>query len=257
MEFKKSNKAISDYESITKTKFPYIDSNLMTILDSDYENWEQENILKIKKIFKNEYNELIKSQNYFYGCTLKTYRNKYEKRLKEFLNNFSDTDEIDFIERELNIGARTMPIHHMYIEDEIYQRLDYSLKKRGIYLEKKINNLGYTVHYDFDSDYGKEIIRMEKDFNENLSNSKENGNTINWKGSPTELTALIKSLKESDKLDTSLSEKQIVQRFEKFFNFPLKGYDQTKSKIRKRTKDIAPFIDMLKINLEQWIKNKD
>lgn len=80
---------------------------------------------------------------------------------------------------------------------------------------------------------------------------------IQWKGTPTELTALIKSLKESNKLEDILSEKQIVERFEKFFIYPLKGYDQTKSKIRKRTKDYTPFIDKLKNNLEIWIKKKD
>lgn len=91
----------------------------------------------------------------------------------------------------------------------------------------------------------------------NASSQINNIYPVNWKGSPTELTALIKSLKESGKLDNSLSEREIAERFEKFFNFELKGYDQTKNKIRRRTIDYTPFIDKLKTNLEQWIKSKD
>lgn len=92
------------------------------------------------------------------------------------------------------------------------------------------------------------------------SNDKEYKNIITpiqWKGTSTELTALIKSLRESNKLEDSLNEKQIVERFEKFFVFPLKGYDQTKTKIRNRINDQTPFIDKLKENLEHWIRNKD
>ena len=120
--------------------------------------------------------------------------------------------------------------------------------------------------------YGDELFAVQDDFlkftKANLIDDiisclnkefiiKEEFETIQWKGTPTELTALIKALIESEMFSNSLSEKQIKERFEHFFKNEIKHYDQAKSKIRKRTKDLTPFIDKLKTNLERWIKEKD
>lgn len=90
-----------------------------------------------------------------------------------------------------------------------------------------------------------------------LETSNDKFKSLNWKGTPTQLIELIKSLKESNVLDNSLSEKEILNRFELFFNTKLKSYNQSKTKIRNRIKEFTPFIDILKLNLEQWIKSKD
>lgn len=80
---------------------------------------------------------------------------------------------------------------------------------------------------------------------------------VKWKGKPTELVELIRALLESNVLDNTLTHKEIVSRFESFFDFKLKGYVQTQTKIRGRTKDLTIFTKKLDRNLENWIKNKD
>jgi len=109
----------------------------------------------------------------------------------------------------------------------------------------------YIKAWEIVLQYPKRFVNL---FIEN-TNNKING--IDWKGTPTELTALIKALRLSKKLDTSITENETVKRFEQFFNINLKAHSQNKTKISYRIKDYTPFLDTLKFNLENWIKSKD
>lgn len=80
---------------------------------------------------------------------------------------------------------------------------------------------------------------------------------VKWKGTPTELIELVRALLESNVLDRTLTDKEIVSRFGKFFDVNTSNYAQTQTKIRGRIKDFSIFTKKLDINLEHWVKNKD
>jgi hypothetical protein len=187
----------------------------------------------------------------------------FNERTKVFSNDFNieilediKSDLSDYIKTEALIDikeGKTFNITGPLSSKKKTQafKIDYStlknpeefkrLVKYQQYLLGKIYELKEARKYQLQSPIRDEI---------NLS-------SIKWKGTQTELTALIKSLIESDVLDSSLNQNIIFERFEKFFNFELKAYDQTKTKIRNRTKDYTPFLDRLKTSLETWIKAKD
>ena len=81
---------------------------------------------------------------------------------------------------------------------------------------------------------------------------------LNWSGSDLELTELLKALIES-KCFVGHTDKEV---FETIFEFlGIEYTDNIKkerlSTIRKRTKDLNPFLEKLYANLEKWIRIKD
>lgn len=222
-------------------------------------------LTEMQNCFNNEYKKYIKDDVYFYGCSFSVYKKQYYERLKIFQKKCKDADEIDFVKKEYrSVETTENPYHFLPINftNEYSENKKYSDKKRKQFLETKIDKLGHEIIYyeeDTSTFYDeKNIMHTEcQIIKKNSTNQTKNINSIKWTGTQTELIALIKSLKLSNKLDNSLTEAKTAKIFEEFFNFELKNYSQTKSKFRDRTKDLTPFIDKLKFNLESWIKEKD
>lgn len=245
MAFKETFRLYNDYK-YTTTPFLNHNNKLIDIPNDLGKGMKFES--KISETFKKEYTNNIEQNIYFFGCSHSIYKQNYKSRLKTFLTKYLDADEIEFIESELNEGI--LVHNYPFVDEETNNSIQFSLKKRINFLKDKALLLGYSLDYNFYEDRG-DVFNLERMDNQGLIEK------VDWNGTQTELTALIKSLIESNKLDNSLTEKIIVERFEEFFSYKLKGYDQTKTKIRGRTKEFTPFIDNLKINLENWIKNKD
>ena len=59
-----------------------------------------------KEIISSFFTEYLqyKETNYFFGCSFQVYKKTYNQRLKDYLGEFFDTDEISFIKDELDEG---------------------------------------------------------------------------------------------------------------------------------------------------------
>jgi hypothetical protein len=250
---------------------------------------ETDNQEKLIKEFNINYNELSKKliteEKYFFiGAPLNIFTEYFNNHLvikgKEIID-FSEAEYIkDLYSKTFKLFNYNNPYPQIPSEQPIkmtnHALLDLLnnsnkstikriIKRRLEFLETELYKRGYTIEKEY-----QEFIEQHKLFfledpikkNEYLlqcKNSKVDKliKSVEWKGTVTELTALIKSLVESNKLDASLTEKEVVQRFEQFFNYNLKNYSQNNTKIGNRTKDFTPFLDTIKTNLENWIKSSD
>lgn len=168
-----------------------------------------------------------------------------KKWFKEYDQTFFDLGSILYLNDELAlykdlsiVVSREQP--HSIMDDIFQMQNEFKIFTKAKSVESIVNLL---------NDYYAKDIENKK----TLCNS----DIIKWKGTPTELTALIKALIESKVLDNTLTQKKIFENFEQFFDFELKYPDQSMTKLTLRSKDLTPFIDKLKVNLESWIKLKD
>lgn len=246
---------------------------------------ETDNQEKLIKEFNTNYTELsekyIAKEKYFTGSPLNIFAIHFNNQLEKKGKGIIDFSEFEYIKNLYKKWFSLIHRHDLIPTDPpkimnkyaLLDLLDYSNKKeikriiirRLGFLETELYKRGYTIKKDY-----QEFIEQHKLFfiedpikkNEYLLQCKNPKvdklmKSVEWKGTVTELTALIKSLVESNKLDASLTEKEVVQRFEQFFNYNLKNYSQNNTKIGNRTKDFTPFLDTLKTNLENWIKASD
>jgi len=126
--------------------------------DNSEEYFHTDNIFakEIKDSFWAEYNKYFDT-DYFFGCSFKVYKKTYKKRLEDFLTNFFDAIEMDFIESELKEGIfkhKFKVFKSDYLEDceiqtdkELEKQILYSLKKRFEYLQQKANKNGFILTY--------------------------------------------------------------------------------------------------------------
>jgi len=93
-------KFIEEYQSRTAH---LKDANDFFIQDVDlgFQDWEEKQQEEIKNAFLKLIKELNHTRTFFFGCSFDNYHYNYEKRLKSFLENYTDTVEYDFIEDEL------------------------------------------------------------------------------------------------------------------------------------------------------------
>ena len=125
---------------------------------------------KIISSFFAEYLEYYET-DYFLGCSFQVYEKTYNQRLKDYLAEFIDTDEISFIRDELDEGVNNYKfkefdlssfdknIIHEY--ERIQKQIHHSLKKRVEYLFERAKQNGFELVYDESSEnYSLEHIKQ-------------------------------------------------------------------------------------------------
>lgn len=125
---------------------------------------------KIISSFFAEYLEYYET-DYFLGCSFQVYEKTYNQRLKDYLAEFIDTDEISFIRDELDEGIYNYKfkefdlssfdknIIHEY--ERIQKQIHHSLKKRVEYLFERAKQNGFELVYDESSEnYSLEHIKQ-------------------------------------------------------------------------------------------------
>lgn len=161
---KKTLKLCLEYQEILTSRgldIGHEENNEITEIVMRYEN-------DIKDSFNSEY--LLYSDNqYFFGCIFEVYKETYKERLTEFKNTFFDTDEIDFIEEELNEGLFTHKFKtftgvffesfQIQIEANIEKQISYSLKKRFEYLKQRAAENNLILTYNAFDGYNLETIK--------------------------------------------------------------------------------------------------
>lgn len=262
--FKESNKLYEDFEEKKRLRY---DTGEVADYSKETANMINEFAEKIKVAFEREYK---KAEGYFYGCNSNVYKETYFNRLKEFNSFFVDSEEIDFIKEELEVGI----FQHKFkdfnssffdydindnfqisIEDETDKHIYYSLKKRFAFLQDRANKNGYNLVYD--DLQGDEIYSLKPISSDNDENNKKTFQSVEWKGTVLQFTELIKALKESNLISPELNQKELFKRFKEFMNVDDYSESDKLKDIRKRTKDKAPLINLLETALNNWIHSKD
>jgi hypothetical protein len=118
-------------------------SSFFNSFGNDHENpdnewvideWHEREYEHLDQTFNIEYQKLLASKTYFYGCTEEIYQKTYKIRLNNFISNYLDVCEDDFIKEELekNIGY--------IISSKTKKQLNFSLNLRNKFLISKISN---------------------------------------------------------------------------------------------------------------------
>jgi hypothetical protein len=113
------------YEEITQNYF-------LNSEDPEEETLHEIEFDKLSLVFDKDYNLLVESESYFFGCSFDVYLKTYNDRLTSFLSDFPDACELDFCDYEL--VRKT----HYYITSMLLdQRLWFSIKKRIEFLNNR------------------------------------------------------------------------------------------------------------------------
>ena len=109
-----------------------------------YDEWELSQTKIIDESFRNEYDSLIATNTYFYGCPFAIYKDNYNERLQKFNNVFEDNDEYGFLESELNSEGITN-FNYFKLNPQTKYNIEQSLRKRLIFIKQKFNNLSFNL----------------------------------------------------------------------------------------------------------------
>ncbi len=161
--------------------------------------------------------------------------------LSEIEDSILDKNKID----EYDIEYSDFNKYKEFIEVQNNES-DFSLVFNFI----KFRNFELSVNRIFD-----ELERKKTFLEANYISSENNIDGLNWQGSELQLMELIKALIENNSLNPNLTDKEIFKRFFKFLNIKEFNHTQKLQDIKKRTKDLTPFINTLEISLSNWVKN--
>lgn len=216
---------------------------------NDYYQWLNAQEKKLTKLFQDQEIALKNTEEYYFGCPFSIYKKHYENRKKDFLNQFEDATEIDFIIYELRNGIFELPPTYEYILSKQKVKFGFALKKRFEFLESEANDLGYTLEYIESDPMNSESFKL-KSFNKS---STPNISTLKWNGSQTELIELIKALILSEKIQGT--QKGIINSFSTLFEIEIKNPDKIIQDIKNRNNGSETlFLDHLKKLLLDYIK---
>lgn len=122
---------LEEHKKNWQNNFPFIDENDINT-EIEKEHFLENEYYDLNIIFEQEYNIFSENSIYFYGCPFEIYLKTYPVRLKTFLEEFPDANEIDFCNYEINVNIS-------YITSKsINDKIQYSIKKRIEFLKNKI-----------------------------------------------------------------------------------------------------------------------
>ena len=213
---------------------------------------------------ENAYNEeafwLFLEGKYFIGCRFEIYESTYAQRLSNFCDRFVDANEIDFIEKELELAVLQSPYDYASPDDQI--QIKYSLKRRFLFLKDRLRAQGYILN----TTEGKELsdfnlISFEDIkivYNDAPNQGEEligaiRSSVVKFSFTELEAVELIKALIVSGKVKAN-TEAEVFKFFGEIFGMSI-DQKQKLQTIKKRSKDLTPTLDGLIQSMEFWIKN--
>ena len=110
--------------------------------DEEFTHWEETKKEEIKNEFIKLTKKLNKDNVFFFGCSFENYKNNYIKRLNQFLENYDDTSETDFILSEKS-----------FLENLIYDFENatgdvYEFSKSDVEVYKKASYVVSMISYE-------------------------------------------------------------------------------------------------------------
>lgn len=222
--------------------------------------------------------------------TFSDFNTKYPMLLTEFLNDWEDNTESEFLKLQQKLYNECIE-NTTITEDRSILKFCYAEPKRNS-IEEIHDKISEYVLIDEDYPTGnllsqkeyrirvkdidlcdkynrsfKKILELinsnikeaEPQQNESLiiNKSEENPNTLKWHGTQLEFTELIKPLFELKIIGAGLSQKETFKRLRLFFEIENFNENDKLKDIRNRTNIPTPFLNTIEKTLNNWIKNKD
>lgn len=214
----------------------------------EYNLWYQDEYCEILDLFEKRVYELDEEEIYYYGCSSKVYKQTYYTRLNNFISEYEDAEEIDFIEEELENGILKIP--YKYLKIGIQKKIKFGLNKRFKFLQERAYENDYKIEYYepvFDED--KESFQLKNQI-------KESSTNIKWHGSQTELIELVKALIEAKRIRGT--QKSIINTISNFFGVQINHPNKLIQDIKNRNLDSeTKFLNELKEVLSNYIKREN
>lgn len=203
---KKTLKTLSESHKKWHSNYgPYASKPSKNIEEDD----RLENIFSkdITSSFFTEYLKYYKI-DYFLGCSFDVYKKTYDQRLKDYLAEFFDADEISFITDELDEGIYNYKFKEFYSDsfdsdtirsyEKLKKQIYYSLKKRFEYLCQRAKENGHDLVYNEFSpkedkyflNHIKQPLETKKEEIKSISPLLESNSTINEIKTPKDLDYL-------------------------------------------------------------------
>lgn len=222
------------------------------IKEVEYSIWVQEKSFELLELFEKEVKELEEKQEYYFGCSFKIYKMHYEKRKKNFFNEYEDTTELDFIEEELQKGIFNLPYedYQKFIFTRIEKQFNFSLKKRFQFLTERAIDLGFEIIYipqqeELNGDLSKETYRIKPI---KQTTTKNNITPLQNSFTPTQILELTRAIIETGNIEGN--KKDIIKAFAEFFQVEINNPDQLWQTIKARKQEGETiFLDHLKKTL--------
>jgi len=207
--FKKTKDFLVEFEKILNKEF---ETNKPTTFaaheEYDYEGeldslfnelWEKESIYYLfgagheyENTRNCELKELTDKGIYFPFCKFKEYEKTYKERLSKFQEIYEDSEEIDFIEKELEAFSKPIGSEEPFKYSDIKQKTDLTFtRKRTVgFLVQQAKITGYNIIVTGDESDG--ALSYEKEKIKNIAHSPllESNSTINETKPPKDLDYL-------------------------------------------------------------------
>lgn len=212
-----------------------------------------------------ELKELTDKGIYFPFCKFKVYEKTYKERLSKFQEIYEDSEEIDFIKKELEVFLKPIGSEEPFKYSDIKQKTDliFTRKRTVDFLVQKAKITGYNIIVTGDESDGALSYEKEKIKNMSESPLSESNIAINnieplkWEGSKLELTELSKALIELELISPNLTQKEIFKRLRAFLQVDDFNENEKLKDIRKRTNTKTPLLNKLETSLNNWIHKED
>ena len=173
-EFVKAKKLFEEYK-----KNVHVVANSIGLFDTEdenypvaetqYEEWETETLNKVYQAFNKDYLQLIKNEEYFFGCPLDVYKMHFKERVEAYYTASKNSSEVGFILNEFRIGK--LDFDHGISDTSTTTIIEVNLKLRYNYLLERLTNLGYNTEGMLDIDRATQSkispIESEIDLSEN------------------------------------------------------------------------------------------
>lgn len=226
-------------------------------LKKEYEeSTEFQNLELVRESFIKEYNNYIELKTYFIGCPLNVYTTTYKDRLNNFLEQYTDSKEHNFINDEL-----LELLHYKtpyFVQLPLSKSITYSIEQTKDFLIQQLEKLDFDISLSKDSSNNTtlEIGNYKKD----LSIEIAKPTALKWQANKTDLVELGMALIETKSINigttrNELSEKEFYELLASFFNVDKLNHEQTKQKIKTRKKEETTFLPKLNNTLIESIKD--
>lgn len=186
-----------------------------------------------------------KTEVHFIKSELKIIENSEKE--KNDLFKLNDTDFYSFLINSDNFRYKKILEESENKEETKRQILTNHLQREKEYFAPK-----KTI------DKRKEFYKIKLEtIQRNTKQVNENKKVLEWKGTTLQFAELVKALCESNLISPELSQKDIFELMREAFNIEHFDEGDKNKQIRDRTKTLTPLINILEINLTNWIKKKD
>jgi hypothetical protein len=223
--------------------------------------------------------------------SLKEYQESFQSLLGNYLLQYEEIEEIDFVISEIKkykicFQIISLPIESAFniyfrIESKTMDLIAFSLTQEildSIFLNEN-SDYYFKMYQDLVkpligngsmADCEKKIIQTRMVFPKIISfletikseleiNDRATSiiSTLNWQGSALEFSELVKAIIESGFIGKVKNETVVFEKMKQFFN--VEDFDKSDKlkQVRNRTKELTPVINTLETSLLNWIKRKD